>query len=259
MNETKKEKMKQYFFVIRELTSREIKRKYARSYLGIVWSVLNPLLTMAVMSLIFSKMFKRNIENYPIYYLTGSVLWSMFTSITNTTMTSLVDNKTMLIKVKLPMIIFPLSRAYTALVNLGYSLVAYVIMLFVFRISWNIYMPLFFLYIVGTFMFATGLGYLLSILYVHFGDIKHLWGVLLSLWMFLSALFYPIENVSLAMQQVIRQNPMYVYIYSARKAILYRQLPNTTEWIQMILWSIGMYFFGWFVFKHFKRGVMQKI
>ena len=70
---TKKEKRRQYTFVIKELVSREIKRKYARSYLGIAWSVLNPLLSMIVITLIFSHMFHRAIENYPVYYLTGSV------------------------------------------------------------------------------------------------------------------------------------------------------------------------------------------
>ena len=58
---------KQYAFVIRQLTARELKRKYARSYLGIIWSVLNPLLSMVVLSLIFSQLFRRSIENYPIY------------------------------------------------------------------------------------------------------------------------------------------------------------------------------------------------
>ena len=73
---------KQYGFVIRQLTLREIKRKYARSYLGILWSVLNPLLSMSVLSLIFSQMFRRSIENYPIYYLTGYILWQAFTGAT---------------------------------------------------------------------------------------------------------------------------------------------------------------------------------
>lgn len=259
MSETKKERWKQYWFVIRELTGREIKRRYARSYLGIVWSVLNPLLSMAVMSLIFSTMFQRSIENFPIYYLTGNLMWSMFTGITNTMMTALVDNKAMLIKIRLPMAIFPLSRAYTSLVNFGYSLAAYVVMLLVFQISWNAYMPLFFLYTIGIFMFSTGIGYLLSILYVHFGDVKHLWGVLLTLWMYMSALFYPVENVSVAMQRIIRINPMYVYITCARKAVLTGTLPDATEWIQMSVWSIVMYFIGWLVFKRFKCGVMQKI
>ncbi len=259
MNETRKERWKQYWFVIRELTSREIKRKYARSYLGIVWSVLNPLLTMAVMSLIFSTMFKNSIRNFPMYYLTGNLLWSMFTGITNTTMTALVDNKTMLIKVRLPMAIFPLSRAYTSLVNFGYSLVAYIVMLLMFKIPWNVYTPLFLLYTVGVFCFSTGLGYILSILYVHFGDIKHLWSVLLTLWMYMSALFYPVENLSPVMQKVIRTNPVYVYINCARKAVLQGNAPEWGEWVQMIVWAIGMYLIGWFVFNYFKRGVMQKI
>ena len=113
---TKKEKRRQYTFVIKELVSREIKRKYARSYLGIAWSVLNPLLSMIVITLIFSHMFHRAIENYPVYYLTGSVIWHMFTSGTNAAMTTLVDNKNMLIKVRLPMEIFVLARICTALV-----------------------------------------------------------------------------------------------------------------------------------------------
>ena len=255
----KKEQLKQYWFVIKELTTREIKRKYSRSYLGIVWSVLNPLLSMAVMSLIFSTMFKHAIENFPIYYLTGNLLWSMFTSITTAAMTALVDNKAMLIKVRLPMVIFPLSRAYTALVNLGYSLIAYIVMLFVFKISWNVYIPLILIYSIGIFLFATGIGYLLSILYVHFGDIKHLWGVVLTLWMYLSALFYPVDNVSSGMQKVIKMNPVYVYINCARKAVLEGALPEMKEWIQLIVYSLGSYAIGWLVFKFFKRGVMQKL
>ena len=70
----KSESLKQYFFVLRQLVSRELKRKYARSYLGILWSVLNPMLSMAVLSMIFSTMFKKSIQNFPIYYLTGLII-----------------------------------------------------------------------------------------------------------------------------------------------------------------------------------------
>ena len=89
----KREQWRQYGFVIQQLTSRELKRKYARSVLGVLWSVLNPLLSMGVLSLIFSQMFRRSIENYPIYYLTGYLLWQAFTATTNTAMTTLADNR----------------------------------------------------------------------------------------------------------------------------------------------------------------------
>lgn len=135
----RKEDVKQYLFVINELTAREIKRKYARSSLGIIWSVLNPLLNMVVMSLIFSTMFKRSIENFPIYFLTGQMFWSLFSGATNSAMTALVDNKGLLVRAKLPKQTFILSRIYTSLVNFGYTLIAYVMMLAVFRIklSWT--------------------------------------------------------------------------------------------------------------------------
>ena len=125
---------KQHAFVVKQLTARELKRKYARSYLGVLWSILNPLLSMAVLSLIFSQLFRRSIENYPIYYLTGYLLWQTFTGATNAAMTTLVDNKMLLLKVKFPMELFILTRVYTSLINLGYSLIAYVVMLAVFRV-----------------------------------------------------------------------------------------------------------------------------
>ena len=117
------EERRQYIFALRQLVSREVKRKYARSYLGIVWSVLNPLLSMAVLSMIFSTIFKRSIENYPIYLLTGQILWQLFSGATNSAMTALVDNKSMLIKVKLSKQTFVLSRVLTAFTNFLYTFI----------------------------------------------------------------------------------------------------------------------------------------
>lgn len=254
-----RERVQQYLFVIRELVSREIKRKYARSTLGILWSVLGPLLNMAVMSMIFSTIFKRNIENFPIYYLTGNIFWSLFTGATNSALTSLVDNKNLLIKVKLPMLVFPLARCCTALANFGYSLVAYVIMLIVFRIKPNIYMLIFFLCAAGLFLFSVGLGYILSILYVLFGDIKHLYSVLLTIWMYMSAIFYPVESTSSLIQSVVIRNPVYNYIACARQCVMEGVAPTTDQWLRMFFWSVGVYILGRLYFNKMKSRVLQKV
>ena len=105
------------YFVTGQLVAREMKRKYSRSRLGILWSVLNPLLSMAVLSMIFSTMFRKSIEDYPVYYLTGLLIWSFFTAATNTAMTALADNQALLLQVRLPRSVFPLSRVVTAFVN----------------------------------------------------------------------------------------------------------------------------------------------
>lgn len=250
---------KQYTFVIRQLTSREIKRKYARSYLGIVWSVLNPLLSMAVLSLIFSQMFRRSIENYPIYYLTGYLVWQTFTGATNAAMTTLVDNKLLLLKVKFPMELFILARVYTAMVNLGYSLAAYAVMLAVFRVKLSWTVLIFPVILAGLFLFALGMSYMLAAAYVFFGDSRHLYSVLLTLWMYCSAIFYPIEQLEGPIRVVIEHNPLYVYIHCLRKAVLYAQLPNGSEWVQMALWGAGLYLAGYGVFRKNRNRIMQKL
>ncbi|MDL2302092.1 ABC transporter permease [Lachnospiraceae bacterium OttesenSCG-928-D06] len=252
-------KIKQYFFVIKELVSREIKRKYARSNLGILWSVLNPLLSMVVMSMIFTTIFKRNIENFPIYYLTGSIFWNLFTGATNSAMTALVDNKNMLIKVKLPTEIFPLARSCTALTNFGYSLVAYVIMLIVFRVTPSITMLLLPVYAILLFLFSLGIGNILSILYVFFGDIKHLYSVILTIWMYCSAIFYPVSSTAGTMQKVILANPVYTFIAAARKCVLEGGVPTKLEWLQMLVWSLGIYLIGKIYFSKMQNRVMQHI
>lgn len=259
MNFFKSERKNQYIFVIKELVSREIKRKYARSSLGIIWSVLNPLLSMAVMSMIFTTIFRRSIENFPIYYLTGNIMWSLFTQATNAAMTSLVDNKNFLIKAKLPMQIFPLARSCTALANFGYSLIAYVIMLIVFRIKPSIYMPFMLACVAGLFMFSLGIGYILSILYVMFGDIKHLYSVLLTIWMYASAIFYPVESTSGIMQEFIIRNPIYNYIACARKCILEGRHPSLEELARLFIWSVGVYIVGKLYFEKMQNKVLQKV
>lgn len=253
------EQIKQYGFVIRQLVSREIKRKYTRSYLGILWSVLNPLLSMAVLSMIFTTMFRRSIENYPIYYLTGLIIWQLFTGATNSAMASLVDNKSLLMKVKLPKVIFPLSRVGAAFVNFLYTFVAYILMLILFQIPPSITMILFPVIAVFLLLFSTGISYFLSILYVFFGDIKHLYSVLLTLWMYCSAIFYPVSSTPESMQKFIVENPVYNYIACARECMMYQTWPSSEEWNRMILWGIGSYVMGRLIFSKLQNKIMKEL
>lgn len=250
---------KQYAFVIQQLTMREIKRKYARSYLGILWSVLNPLLSMAVLSLIFSQLFRRSIENYPIYYLTGYLLWQLFTGATTAAISTLTDNKSLLLKVKFPMEIFVLTRVYTALVNFLYSAAAYVVMLLIFRIAPKWTMLISPVIIALLFLFSLGLSYLLSVAYVFFGDVRHLYSVFLTLWMYCSAIFYPAEQLEGFIRTIILLNPIYAYIHSLRSVVMDGILPSGWELAQMILWGIGMAAVGIFVFRRSRNQLIQKL
>ena len=221
--------------------------------------MLNPLLSMAVLSLIFSQLFRRSIENYPIYYLTGYILWQMFTGATTAAMTTLVDNKPLLLKVKFPMDLFVLTRVYTALINLGYSLAAYVVMLAVFRIAPKWTMLLSPVIILLLFLFSLGIAYMLAAAYVFFGDVKHLYTVVLTLWMYCSAIFYPVEQLQGFIRLVIQVNPLYVYIHCMRGAVMTGELPGMIEWVQMVLWGAGICLLGVVVFRKKRNSIMQRL
>ncbi len=253
------EDIKQYWFVIRELTGREIKRKYARSYLGILWSVLSPLLFMLVMSLLFSTMFKRSIEHFPLYFLVGHLVWDLHGQVSTSIMTVLVDNKILLMKTKVPKNVFILSRCYTAFINYLFSLVPLFPLMFIFRVapSWK-----FLLFPIGMLfgmLFSLGLGYILSVLYVFFADVKYLYRVVLTIWMYMSALFYPIDRVPPAVQLVIYNNPIYDFAVFCRDCMLYGKIPEIGIWIRVILWGIFTYLLGYLIFRTKENEIMKNL
>jgi len=250
---------KQYIFAVRQMVSREIKRKYARSHLGIVWSVLNPLLTMSVMSMIFSTIFRRSIENFPIYYLTGSLFWSVFSESTSHGMTALVDNRSMLLKVKLSKQTFVIARVFTTLANFGYSLVPYVLMLVFFRIKFTIYMLLLPIAVFLMLLFSMGIALALSILYVFFADVRYLYSVFLHLLMYLSALFYPVDRLNDTMRHIVNWNPVYNYIEFARDIMMGGTMPELVLWLKIIFWGISSYTIGYLIFKKYENKVMQRM
>ncbi len=250
---------KQYIFALRQLVSREVKRKYARSYLGIVWSVLNPLLFMAVMSMIFSTIFKHSIKNYPIYYLTGLIIWQLFSNATNSAMSALVDNRNLLLRVKLSKQTFVLSRMYAALVNFLYTCIAYLLMLIIFKIEPSFYMLLFPVPVFFMMLFSMGIGYILSVVYVFFPDIKHLYSVILSLWTYVSGVFYSVDSLTPVMKAVVENNPIYAYIAFARDIVMYAKMPEPLDWLRVVGWGLLVFIAGYCVFKRYDNKVMEKV
>lgn len=250
---------KQYWFVIKELTSRELKRKYARSYLGVVWSILNPLLKMAVISFIFSNFFSRNIENFPVYYLIGFTVWTLFATATDSSMTALVDNKQLLLRAKLPKHTFIMSRVNTALVNFIYSLITLTVIMFFFRIEITWRVVLIIPVILLILLFSVGIGFVLSIVYVFFADVKYLYEILLVLWMYMSALFYPVSILPDYVQDVLYNNAMFLSIDIARGILQYGQIPPMEEWIKLAAFAVGSFICGILIFKKCEGKVMRKI
>jgi ABC-2 type transport system permease protein len=209
--------------LLRELVKRDLKTKYRRSILGYLWSLLNPLLMMCVITAVFSYMFRFNIDNFPIYLLTAQILFNFLSESTTMAMSSLINNANIISKVYVPKYIFPLSRVLSSFVNLLFSLAAILIMLVLTSTRITPAILLFPLPLLLLLLFCIGLGMLLALLATYFRDILHLYGVVITAWTYLTPIFYPFSILPKAMQELMRFTPMFHYISVFREVIMYER------------------------------------
>lgn len=196
-----------YMPLVQELVKRDLKVKYRRSFLGYLWSLLNPLLMMCVMSYVFSEIFQSTIPNFPLYLICGQTLWNFFNESTNMAMHSVLQNGALIKKVYIPKFIFPLSRVLSSFVTMSFSLIAILIVMLFTKatVYWTIllfWVPLLFL-----FIFCCGIGLVLSALSTYFRDITHLYGVLTLAWMYATPIFYDPAILPVDVRGTLEWNP----------------------------------------------------
>lgn len=218
-----------YKVLLKELVIRDLKVKYRRSALGYLWSVLNPLFMMIVTAIVFSYMFRYEIENYTLYLLSGQIIYNFYSEATNTSMTSILWSGSLLKKVHVPKYIFPLARTFSAFVNLLFSLTAILLMFLITRtpvtpVALLFPLPLFYL-----LLLCTGIGLILSVMAVYFRDMLHLYGIFLTALMYFTPVFYPVSALPEYAKSLIRFNPLYHIVGMFRNIVLYGQLPTVRE------------------------------
>ena len=229
-----KSKLEQYLHefwryrdLLKLLVTKNIKLKYRRSWLGYVWSILNPLLIMAVMTVVFSTIFKRKIENFPVYLFCGQLLFNFMSSTTNQSIFSITGNAALLKKTYVPKYMFTLARVTSSLVDLLFSLGALVIVMVVTRARITWYALLFPLVLLQLYVFCVGLSLFLAQASVFFKDTQFIYNALITVWMYLSAIFYPVESVSEKLAWGIQHlNPMYFYIGQFRALVYAGTMPE---------------------------------
>lgn len=216
-----------YKDLVKQLVTKDIKLKYRRSFLGYLWSILNPLLIMAVMVIVFSQIFRFEVEHYPVYLIIGQTLFNFMSEATGQAIYSILGNAPLLKKVYVPKYIFTLSKVTSSLVNLLFSLGAMLIVFIVSRIQFSFYMLLIPLILLELYVFCLGLGMFLAQAAVFFRDIQYIYNVFITVWMYLTPIFYPIsilpDNVR---SLVVNLNPMYFYIEQFRTIVLEQRLPE---------------------------------
>lgn len=250
--------VKKYSFLLQQLVIRDFKVKYKRSVLGVLWSVLYPLLMMSVMAIVFSNMFKFKMEgvNYLVYLMSGLVIFNYFSEATNNAMLSIVGNASLINKVYIPKYIFPVAKCIFVGINFVFSLIP---LFLIILLSGNVaegtkcyinayYLLLPFIYIL-MFMFITGVGYILSTVAVYLRDMIYIWGICLTMLNYFTPLFYSLGILPPALQTIFRLNPLYSYINATREIFLFSRMPARGDLIGCLVFGVGFLLIGLIIFR----------
>lgn len=238
---------KKYHYLLFQLVKKDIKLKYRSSYMGVLWTLLEPLLTMMVLVLVFSKLY-HNTKDFPVYILTGRLLYSFFANTTRTSLKSVRANASMIKKVYVPKYMYPCASVLSGYIQFLISLIvlAGVAVFCDITPTWHLLEAVFPLIIV--LVLTMGAGLWLSTLAVFFRDLEYLWGVALTLIMYACAIFYKVETVIGENNAwLFRLNPLYAVIENFRDAI-YGNTMNMSVMMYSLVFSVLLFFSGIIVF-----------
>lgn len=214
-----------------QFVSRSLKTRYKRSFLGVFWTMLNPLLTMVVLTIVFSNLFRFSVPDYPIYILSGLYLWNFFSHATSFAMGEMLWSGSLLSRIYVPKSIFAVSAVGTSLVNLVLSLVPLFLIAIILGVSITpavLILPLSILIVV---IFSLGVGLLLSTAAVYFADMLPVYEVLLVIWMYSTPIIYPIEIIPDNFMWIMKLNPMYYMVTIFRQPIYDGTIPDLGTWL----------------------------
>lgn len=226
-----------YRFLLAELVKKGITLKYRRSYLGLIWTMLEPLLNMIILTIVFGTLFGNTDKTFPIYILTGRLLYSFFSIGTNTALKSIQSNAAMIKKVYVPKYLYPLSCIIYNYIIFGLSLIVLVGACIVLQVYPTVYAVFTIVPLLLLLLLTTAVGLILATLTTFFRDVEYLWSVALMLIMYMCAIFYyPDALMASKFSWLLKYNPLYRIIEAFRDLILYDKMFN----VEAMLYSFGV-------------------
>lgn len=256
-----------YRYLMQEIVRKNVKLQYRNSFLGIFWTMLQPFLTMLVLLFIFTKVFGKSSDGvvcYPVYLLTGRLLYEFFTQSTTRAMRSIRNSASVLKKVYVPKYIYPISNVFSTFVTFCISLIVLVLVLGYFLIknhytfqypdlhlSW--YVLLCFVPIILLCIFSTGVGLILSVLNVYFKDIEYIYSVVTMMLFYVTPVMYSLNTlhksgVNTIVMKILMLNPLYSIIEMFRSCVLYSTMWNWNHFLYALGISLVSLVVGLWVF-----------
>lgn len=247
------DRFKRSLFLFQELVSRDFKQKYKRTALGMVWSVLSPLLTLLIMKIIFTDFFGRNTPHYTIYLFAGNITMSYYREATRGGMSALTANSAIISKINVPKYLFLLSKNVSALINFLLTVGVFFVFCIFDHIHFGFHMIMLLYAFLCLIVLNVGVGMILSVIYVFFRDTQYLYDVFLTLLQYLSAIFYRVDQFSPTRQKMFLLNPVYVVIKYIRTIVIDGNIPSLQYHLLMLAYPLFFILIGSHLYKKYNH------
>ncbi len=248
-----------YRYMLILFIKRDIEKKYNGAVLGILWSLLNPLLNMIVLSIVFSTLFKRDIDNFPLYLISARIVFNFFASTTSASMRSVVGSAALLKKINFPKYMVVLSTVLSNFIIFGISFLDLFLIMFLTNAKVNIYFLTLPFLLALLCLFVLGFSLMLSIINAYFRDMQHLYSIFIMVLTYFSAIFYPVDIIPDKFQFIFYINPVYQFIKAFRDIVYYGNLPTSDNLSLCILYTVLSLIIGIWVFIRHKDKIIIRL
>ena len=248
--------LKKHQFLFEELVKRDFKKKYKRTILGMLWSLLSPMMQLIVMSVVFSNFFGRDRPHYTIYLFAGNLTYAFFRDSTYGGMNSLMANAGIITKINLPKYMFLLSKNVASLINFGLTFVIFLLFAAIDGVAFHPRFLMLVYPILWLIIFNIGCGFILSALFVLFKDVQYLYDIFTLMLMYLSAIFYYTEDYPEHVQKLFLLNPLYVYITYIRDIVIGGTIPGWGLHLLCAVYALAALGIGAFIYKKYNYKFM---
>jgi len=242
-----------YLFLLTSLMQKDFKIRYRNMSLGVFWSLLNPLVTMGVLTFVFTKVFKNPIPNYPVFFLCGYVPFNFFSFAWSVGTNSIVDGTAFVKRVAVPREIIPIASILSNFLHLIIQIALLLFMVLLFGLKVNrywLYLPL----IWGLeIVFICGLTFITSALNVFVRDVRYLVESFNAVLFWLIPIFYDPNSIPVQYRNMVSYNPIASIVFALRRILIEGGAPPASLWIKLSVLSFGTLIVGFFIFRSLRK------
>lgn len=245
--------------IVKQIVLKEIKAKYSSSLLGIAWVVITPLLIMAVINFVFTKVMRMNIEHFPLFVLSAILPWMSFSASLFDSTSSIVRSGHLLSQFTISREILPIASVTANFITFSFGLIVILPIFVIFNAKIIPFLLLLPFVILFHFAFTVGIGFLLSCINVFFRDISHLLEVGLMFWFWVTPVFYSVDMIPMRFQWICRLNPMTSYVTIYRNILFEAKVPNPYLMIIAVVTALVVFVIGYTTFIKYEPLFLKKI